>query len=68
MPTDMLAEYFSNNEVLKNIFKTAIEFESIAMARALKTHLEAPIEIKSFIGVLLDFYGIDRVKFSQTVE
>ena len=68
MPTDILAEYFSNNDVLKNIFKTAIEFENIAMSRVLKTHSESLVEVKSFIGVMLDYYGIDRVKFSQAIE
>jgi len=68
IPTNILAEYFSKQDVLKSIFKTAIEFESIAMQKVFVNHLESSVEIKSFINVLLDFYSIDRVKFAESIK
>ena len=63
--TDILAQYFSKFDVLKSTFNTAIEFEKLSMNRAFELHTSASVEIKGFIGVLLDYYSIDRVKFSS---
>lgn len=66
--TDILADYFSNYEVLQNIFKTAIDFEAIAMKKQFSGHINSSVEIRSFIGALLDFYGIDRKQFSDATK
>lgn len=66
--TDILADYFSSFEVLQNIFKTGIDFESIAMKKIFVSHLGSSVEIKSFVGALLDYFCIDRVKFSEAVK
>lgn len=63
--TDPLAEHFSKYEVLQGIFKTAIIFEEMAMRKTFVNHLESLVEIKAFISVLLDFYSIDRISFSN---
>lgn len=66
--TNILADYFSMYEVLQNIFKTAIAFEEIAMKKEFVNHTKSSVEIKSFVGVLLDFYSVDRVKFSNAIK
>ena len=63
MRTDILAEYFSNHEILKDIFNVSIKFEYYGMNRILEYPHSATIEIKSFIGVLLDYFELDRVNF-----
>ncbi|MDD5158097.1 hypothetical protein [Sulfurimonas sp.] len=68
MPTDILAEYFSDNKVLKSIFASSLEFELLSANRIFKLHTYSTTEVKSFIAVLLDFYGIDRVFFAKTIE
>lgn len=65
--TSILAEYFSKNEVLQNLFKLAITFETMAMKKEFVSHTQSPVEIKSFISVLLDFYSVDRLKFSNAI-
>lgn len=63
--TNILAEYFVNYEVLQCLFKSAILFEELSMNKDFKDHQDSPIEVKGFISVLLDFYSIDRVDFSD---
>jgi hypothetical protein len=66
--TNILADYFSNYEVSQNIFKTAIEFEQLAMNKTFVNHSDSSISARGFISVLLDFYSIDRVKFSEAAK
>ena len=66
--TDILTQYFSKFDVLKNIFNTAIEFERISMNRNFENHTSSSVEIKGFIGVLLDYYSIDRVIFLNEIK
>lgn len=66
--TDILAEYFSKYEVLQSIFNTAILFEEMAMKKEFINHVNSPVEIKGLIGVLLDFYSIDRVDFTEATK
>jgi hypothetical protein len=66
--TDILAQYFSKFDVLKNIFNTAIEFERISMNRNFENHTSSSVEIKGFIGVLLDYYSIDRIMFLNEIK
>jgi hypothetical protein len=68
LQTNILADYFSNYEVLQKIFKTAITFEEFAMKKEFVNHLEGSIEIKSFVSVLLDFFSVDRVRFSDAIK
>lgn len=68
MPTDILAEYFSDNKVIKSVFTVALELELLSVNRIFKLHIDASPEVKSFIAILLDFYGIDRVTFAKVIE
>ncbi|MBN8837915.1 MAG: hypothetical protein J0I09_11690 [Sphingobacteriia bacterium] len=63
--TDVLGEYFSSNEVAKNLFSVAKEFEQIAMNKEFSTHNNASLELRSMLFCLLDYWGINRVAFSQ---
>lgn len=63
--TAILGEFFSKNEVARTLFSTAKEFELLAMARNFNSHTTASPELKSVLFCLLDFWGIDRVMFSN---
>lgn len=61
--TDIIKEYFSKNEVARNIFKCARELENFAFESNLVSPLEITHESKAIISVLLDFHQIDRKTF-----
>lgn len=66
--SNILSDYFSNNEVVQGLFKTAIAFEELSMKKQFTNHTNGSVEIKGFISVLLDFYAIDRVSFSEATK
>lgn len=66
--TNILAEYFSKHEVLQGMFTTALKFEALSMQKEFSSHTDSTVEVKSFIGALLDYYSIDRVKFSENTK
>lgn len=66
--TSILGEFFSKNEVARTIFHVAKEFESLAMNRDFQGHAIASVELRSMLYCLLDYWGIDRLIFSQSVE
>jgi hypothetical protein len=68
LPTNILGEYFSKIEVGINMFKVALELEQLSMHKSFSPHITASIELKSMLFCLLDFWGIDRVKFSTASE
>lgn len=61
--TNILGEYFSKNDVSKNLFSVAKEFEQIAMNKTFVNHNNASIPLRSMLGCLLDFWKIDRSLF-----
>lgn len=63
--TAILGEFFSRNDVARNLFAVAKEFEELAMSREFVSHEEASIELRSMLFCLLDYWGIDRVMFSN---
>lgn len=63
--TNILAEFFSKHEVLQGMFSTGLKFEALSMQKTFSTHGESSVEVKGFVGALLDYYSIDRVKFSE---
>ncbi len=60
IPTAILGDFFSRREVLGSLFSTAKELEAIAMAREFTPHWQGSIELRSLLGCLLDYWGIDR--------
>jgi len=66
--TSILGDFFSKNDVARTLFTVAKEFEQLAMAREFSSHGAASIELRSTLFCLLDYWGIDRVMFSEALE
>lgn len=66
--TSILGDFFSKNDVARTLFNVAKEFEQLAMAREFSSHGAASIELRSMLFCLLDYWGIDRVMFSEALE
>jgi hypothetical protein len=62
-PAEVLAAYFCKNSVSSRIFHNALAFEGLAYSRTILYPRELDHELQSVIGVLLDFFGIDRERF-----
>lgn len=63
--TAILGEFFSKNEVARNLFTVAKEFEQLAMTREFTSYETASIELRSTLFCLLDYWGVNRVMFSN---
>lgn len=63
--TDILADFFSKNEVAKNLFTVAKDFENISMLKSLPPTSQLSLESRSVLLCLLDFWTIDRVLFTN---
>jgi hypothetical protein len=63
--TAVLGEFFSKNEVAKNLFSVGKEFEQMAMNRNFALHTTATVELRSMLFCLLDYWGINRKIFSE---
>lgn len=59
-PAELLSEYFAKQEVMKQLFETARESEKAAYLSTLQKPTEASTNIKSVLGLLSDFWKIDR--------
>jgi hypothetical protein len=60
-PAEVLAEYFAKPEVAKSIFVTALEFDTNAYASSVVSPRESSPSCKSMVGLLCDFFKIDRI-------
>lgn len=60
VPAGILGDFFARRDVATSLFNVSRNLEELAMSRNFTTHATAPIETKSLIGCLLDFWGIDR--------
>lgn len=65
VPTNILSEYFSKSDVGKNLFDISRDLEGLAMARSFLSHSTSGLEVRGFIGCLLDFWDLDRQAFSN---
>ncbi|RWX53513.1 hypothetical protein EDI28_21585 [Photobacterium chitinilyticum] len=63
-----LAVFFSKPDVAKNLFIVANELEALAYNNNFVTHTEKSLEVRAFIGCILDYLGHDRVKFNQALS
>lgn len=63
IPTQILGEYFSREDVAKNLFTCAKELEYISMSREFQPLHLASTEVRSFIGCILDYWGVKRNLF-----
>jgi len=66
--TVILGEYFSKTDVAKTLFTVARELENLAMQRGFASHATASVETRGMLSCLLDYWGIDRVMFSEGQE
>jgi hypothetical protein len=60
IPTSILGDYFGRRDVLGSLFGVARELEELAMARSFLLHTNASNDLRSLLGCLLDYWGIDR--------
>lgn len=63
LPVGILADYFSRPEVSRSLFAMALKAESLAFERDFKTPDSLDPDLQGFLGVLLDFSGIERRLF-----
>jgi len=59
----IMAEFFSQNENINILFKSAHFFESAAFSEELMQIEKMDTSLKSIIGVILDYFNIERKKF-----
>ena len=59
-PAELLAEYFAKHDVMKLLFEFARECEKIAYLSTPPKTTEVSSQIKSLLGLLCDFFKIDR--------
>lgn len=63
IPTKTLAEYFAKQSVSQELFSVAKALEAPAYNSAFVFPQALPAPVKGMIGVLLDFWEIDRKRF-----
>jgi len=59
---DMVAEYLAKQLSGAGLFELAVQLESHAFAVDCQPIANLPTELKSFVMMLVDFYGMDRTK------
>src|SRR5690606_32378860 len=60
---ELLKDFFSRQEIIKNLFKMSLQFEELAYSKiTIKTDQLEP-EVKSIIAIFLDYFGINRKRF-----
>lgn len=59
---DMVAEYMTNQLAGAGLFELAVQLESHAFAIECPPIADLPTELKSFVMMLADFYGMERTK------
>ena len=62
---DVLKEYFSRQEVIKNVFRWAVAFEKLAFSKVMTHPNTLESELKGVIALYLDYFKINRVKFFE---
>jgi hypothetical protein len=60
LPVGILAEFFAKSGTLKNTLDAAIQFEHAGFARTPTPSGALPSELQAIIGVLCDYFQIDR--------
>lgn len=66
--TIILGEFFSKQDVARTLFSVAKEFEKMAMSRNFSFDASATPELRSMLYCLLDYWEVDRVMFSTTLQ
>jgi hypothetical protein len=63
LPTKLLAEYFAKQSVSQDLFSVAKELEGAAYKNAFVSPHDLSPAVKGVLGVLLDFWELDRKSF-----
>ena len=66
--SSILGDFFSNIDVANSLFAVAKEFEKTAMLRSMPPHESSTVEMRSMLYCLLDYWGIDRVLFLNSLR
>jgi len=61
-PVGILSDYFAHTNNMNSLFKNASLFELHAYSQVVTTPSQLPIDLQSIIGLLTDFFRIDRKK------
>lgn len=67
LPVEILTEFFLKANHGRALFDFARSFESLAYTREFRSAVELSAEQRGLIGALLDFHGIDRKRFFDSV-
>ncbi|ELA9308254.1 hypothetical protein OTK59_02190 [Vibrio natriegens] len=62
IPSDGLAEFLGSTKSMLRLFPIAIELEKQAFSKNIMQPSAMPTELQSIIGLLCDFYSLDRKK------
>lgn len=57
---DILGEYFSKPDALKNLFSSARAFETLVYSKSFQRPNEIPNDQRALLGLICDFVGQDR--------
>jgi hypothetical protein len=68
IPTKVLAEYFAKQSVSQELFSVAKKLEAAAYNASFVPPQTFPPAVKGMIGVLLDFWEMDRNRFLQSAD
>ena len=63
IPVSIITEFYTRNDISKNIFKFAKELENFAYEISFTPPNKLSIELKSIISITLDYFKIERKKF-----
>lgn len=62
---EVLKEYFSKQEIIKNLFKWAIAFEKLAFSKTIIHPNNIDIELKGLVAVFLDYFKLNRKSYFE---
>lgn len=65
IPTEILKEFFGRNEIAKNLFSWARDFESFGYNRTLTSIPMLESTHKGLVAVFLDYFSINRTSFFE---
>jgi hypothetical protein len=68
LPTDILKEFFAKNDIAKNSFSWAKEFEVLGFKKSFSNPNLLKLELKSVISILLDYLQIERKTFFSVFD
>jgi hypothetical protein len=66
IPAEIIAEYVIKNTKPEDLFQIARQLEHLAFSRTATSFDKLGVEDESFIAMLLDYSGVDRVRFASS--